>query len=91
MRLPRVRFTMRRIMVAVAMSAAYSLIERHRLLYGIPAAWKPEEYSRYKHRLDRNASLAFRRVEHHFEMMFKYRDAGRRPWLPVAPDPPEPK
>ena len=27
----------------------------------------------------------------HHRMHDKYRSAARRPWLPVAPDPPEPK
>jgi hypothetical protein len=31
------------------------------------------------------------RAEHFGQLAGKYRDAARRPWLPVAPDPPEPE
>ena len=31
-----------------------------------------------------------RRDERHFDLFLKYRRASRRPWLPVAPDPPGP-
>jgi hypothetical protein len=30
-------------------------------------------------------------IAYHAAMQRKYEDATRRPWLPVAPDPPEPK
>jgi hypothetical protein len=30
------------------------------------------------------------RSDHHAAMAEKYRQAARQPWLPVAPDPPEP-
>jgi hypothetical protein len=30
------------------------------------------------------------RDQWHADMMYKYRRAARYPWLPVAPDPPEP-
>ena len=32
-----------------------------------------------------------RRSEHHWAMREKYLRAARYPWLPVAPDPPEPE
>jgi hypothetical protein len=32
-----------------------------------------------------------RRRDYHRAMMIKYERAARYPWLPVAPDPPEPK
>ena len=31
------------------------------------------------------------RADHHAAMAEKYRHAARYPWLPVAPDPPEPE
>jgi hypothetical protein len=38
-----------------------------------------------------SARLYRARVAHYAEMARKYRRAASRPWLPVAPDPPEPK
>jgi hypothetical protein len=46
-----------------------------------PAGWGP---ARYLRRL--KASIG-----HHHAMALKYESAARYPWLPVAPDPPEPE
>ncbi len=32
-----------------------------------------------------------RRAMHHLELVWKYEDASRRPWLPAGLDPPEPE
>jgi hypothetical protein len=40
----------------------------------------------------RNGSARFKRqADHHESMAVKYERAARYPWLPVDPDPPEPK
>jgi hypothetical protein len=94
MRLPRPRFTVRRLMVAVAVvglmfgfgawlarrSAEFqkksdSYLGTVRVMYSI-GRWKPRGF-------DRNSWA--------WGMAQKYHDAARHPWLPVAPDPPEPK
>ena len=38
-----------------------------------------------------NAASFSQRTEYHADMARKYRHAARYPWLPVEPDPPEPK
>jgi hypothetical protein len=106
MRLPRVRFTVRRMMVAVAVAAL--------LLIGVVLWRRSEEYRR---RAESHDSLLWselpvavdeaaspgrlggglsvvgllRRAKYHHDMSQKYWRAAARPWLPVAPDPPEPE
>ncbi len=95
MRLPRPRFTVRRLMVAVAIVELIAgvLLDRGR---------------RFREMVDRHWKLWLenpacvvdsripdevqaRRSEYDRAMGEKYEHAARYPWLPVAPDPPEPK
>jgi hypothetical protein len=46
---------------------------------------------RERSRLTLAAELNERRAEHYFELKRKYERLAKRPWLPVAPDPPLPK
>ncbi|WP_435016358.1 hypothetical protein TA3x_003923 [Tundrisphaera sp. TA3] len=96
MKLPHVRFTVRRMMVAVAMASvvfalAASLLRRssefrrratlHRLAYAKihpNTGAFPDLY------------LSDKEL-HHIDLATKYERAARYPWLPIEPDPPEPK
>jgi hypothetical protein len=102
MRLPR--FTVRRLMVAVAivgvLLAAVLGLERRR-------EWLRRLSQRHESRamvcdmekligaMNRQPAtwLANRqaRLEYHKSLARKYRQAASHPWLPVAPDPPEPE
>jgi hypothetical protein len=90
MGMPRVRFTIRRLMVAVAIVAIYfgwsrwmeRRSDRFRSLW-IEHLYKFVEISSPKP-LDEVQGY------YHFKMGEKYRAAMNRPWLPVEPDPPEP-
>jgi hypothetical protein len=108
MRMPRFRFTIRRMMVAVAIvgalfgvlglwqrSAAYAAIaERHAdEELAIVALALDALTARDGPRLPTGLTLRMlmsRAVLHH-KLARKYRRAARYPWLPVAPDPPEPE
>jgi hypothetical protein len=81
MKLPRVRFTVRRMMVAVAVLA---------LAVGW---WKQGERRRARFRALAIVHLieANEPTDYHGRTAVKYMWATRYPWLPVAPDPPEPK
>jgi hypothetical protein len=97
MRVPRVRFTVRRMMVAVAMLAALLAI----------GAGLQRRQARFERLFSYHRGLAGPMIIHsfdpgsptsktasgrwHWDLSMKYADAARRPWLPVAPDPPEPK
>ncbi len=110
MKLPRVRFTVRRMMVAVVIAS---------LLFGIVAGLlrRRAAFQLLAEKYDRKASREYfdgqiivppsskfepatpaeiRRQEIHYKLgeyylglMSKYKRAANRPWLPVAPDPPE--
>ncbi len=92
MKLPRVRFTVRRMMVAVAAVAcifwASLLIERRRrFLIIIDSHRMPDaRFLRYH-----DADYELRLIRWHDEMQAKYEFAAAHPWLPVAPDPPAPE
>lgn len=102
MRLPRVRVTVRRLMVGVAVTAlalAADQVRRRRADYLGRAAINAdaEQMSRAyaddargphcdPQRVERGDALA----AYHAALRLKYERAARRPWLPVAPDPPEP-
>ncbi len=105
MPLPRVRFTVRRLMVAVAIVAAVLaglealrmrraefqrvsvLHRRHLLTLG---RW--ELLDPVAQRADEEAQArGDPRKSWHLHLADKYRRAARYPWLPVAPDPPEPE
>lgn len=91
MRLPRVRFTVRRLMVAVAVvGLLFGMADRSRRfsaiadLYGgyrvQASVTTPEEIRQLKE------WNAYRKA-----FYLKYRRAARYPWLPIESDPPEPK
>jgi hypothetical protein len=91
MRMPRVRFTVRWMMVAIAVVAIYfgwsrwmeRRSERFRALW-IEHINKVGEISSPK------PSPHEVQGYYHLKMGEKYRAAMNRPWLPVEPDPPEP-
>ena len=95
MRLPRVRFTVRRMMVAVAiMGIAFGMIDRHYRFKKMANHHLSELRC-----LDIEQSLDIKRpspfflalVDYHASLSKKYAKAARYPWLLVGPDPPEPK
>jgi hypothetical protein len=100
MRLARVRFTVRRTMIAVAVVAlggwgvrlaqwrAYCLtraeVDASRAEdYAMRTACLRDEYNR--------PGMYQRLHDHWAALARKYRGAAARPWLPVAPDPPQPE
>jgi heme exporter protein D len=105
MRLLHVRFTVRRMMVAVAVVAlllmAVSTLQRRAHLQGLA------DYHAERARQIRSSSApiqtpdgdysqprseaALRRAGYHHALAEKYDFAARYHWLPVAPDPPEPE
>ena len=109
MRLTRVRFTIRRLMVAVAIFAVVvatveglrrrrESFERRARMFAQKAS--DEIMAEQGYRMARR-SLAFgydgrtttahyELVEHYWALREKYDHAAARPWLVVAPDPPEP-
>jgi hypothetical protein len=119
MRLPRPGFTVRWLMVAVAIAGVLLGIERFRRLsneYESRAHWHAyheasncEEYSSCLYstndsncwidlsieELKARDGVLFKPPDrlaiYHHRMQHKWRRAARYPWLPVEPDPPEPK
>jgi hypothetical protein len=102
MRLPR--FTVRRIMVAVAIVALiiwiHDLMERRSRLLKLTHIYICEQYLtdlELVHASVAGPSKAAeldavrRRIEYNRSMVRKYTRAARYPWLPVEPDPPVPK
>jgi hypothetical protein len=110
MRLPRVWFTVRRMMVVVAIVGILFWGGR---LWRLAASYRIEA-ERYENRLSKSDVRAFfdridvspeeserrmgawrdqmaRRRSHYQAMKVKYEHAAHNPWLPVAPDPPEPE
>jgi hypothetical protein len=92
-RLPRVRFTVRRLMVAVAVVG---------ITLGALAACRSRS-ARFREIRDRHRAAMIvgfeapgeaapaARLDWHRAIERKYEYAARHPWLPVAPDPPEPE
>jgi hypothetical protein len=107
LRLPRVRLTVRRMMVAVALIAlplaALGEIQRRRAAYLRVADSHYSRLTNDTNRLGRGIGPYFispvttgnpredRLITYRVQMIDKYVDAARRPWLPVPPDPPEPE
>jgi len=101
MPVPHVRFTVRRLMVAVAIVAVVIAAWRRREHfrgwaneYGRRAAvpctvppFEPEAIVAWEKWYDR----LMRRSRYHSDLRLKYESASDHPWLPVAPDPPEPE
>jgi hypothetical protein len=90
-KVPRVQFTIRRLMIAVALMALvaglFAGLERRRLrLLDVARVHAdPIRVMTAETDIDRPE------WQWHFAMYAKYSQAARRPWLPLAPDPPEPK
>jgi hypothetical protein len=94
------RFTIGRLMIAVAaLSVVMGLggMMRRRVEYSSRMTYHARQYRMRLSRLVRAREglppgpiepASFR---YHFKMAEKYEWAARYPWLPVAPDPPEPK
>jgi hypothetical protein len=90
MRPPRVRFTVRRMMVAVAILAN---------VLGL-LVWVDRRATQFRDRrdfhrmhwsaIDEGFAVEAAQAAYHRAMAEKYRGAAERPWLPVEPDPPEP-
>jgi hypothetical protein len=95
MRVPRVRFTVRQMMIAVAVVAGLASVEAMRRrssdlqehaeshkveACGIALGIRPDPEHRWE------AWIAY-----HMMLSRKYERAAAHPWLPIAPDPPEPK
>ena len=88
MPLPRVRFTVRRMMVATAIAGlVLGLGGRHAQFRRIA------EFHSAKYRKLAYGSQIVRvfKIRWHAAMAEKYAHASRYPFLPVAPDPPEPE
>jgi hypothetical protein len=86
MMLPRPRFTMRWLMVAVAIVALGLgiLAELHRRSARFAQiAWH--------HEIEADICSSTTKAQHHLDLTRRYQHAARYPWLPVAPDPPEPQ
>ena len=100
MRLLRVRFTVQRIMLAVAIVAV--------LLGGLRLWWLSADYRALAEVHHQKAEEVVRGTyagpggfyhvewpspnkEYHLRLKAKYERAASRPWLPVEPDPPEPQ
>ena len=91
--MPRFRFTIRRMMVAVAIVAVFQSWVQRRSAYFWERAFSSfplgvQRHGRDASREDRPRTLKGR---YHFEMSEKYDQAASYPWLPIATDPPEPE
>jgi hypothetical protein len=113
MQIPRARFTVRRMMVAVAIVGvllAVGELMRRRAVYLDRAeryqsmakprfGWTPPfdaneaevRKAIAEFRATREADLNRPEVQRWLRLARKYDHAARYPWLPVAPDPPEPE
>ena len=104
MRMPRVRFTVRWMMVVVAIVAAIVLTAIF-LNRRSDEFWGRAAYHQGGEAMSRAVAFRARRLNddvrliahaeqmeaHHRALKLKYERAARHPWLPVAPDPPEPE
>ena len=93
MRVLRFRFTLRRMMVGVAVVgiilASINMQRRRRALL-----WRAEfegDVATLLQSNRRHGAAPTELIHYHSALQAKYAGATRYPWLPVAPDPPEPK
>lgn len=102
MHLPRFRLRTLRIAVTVAALAlaVYADIERRRAYFQavVRHHWEMVAANSIIHKTGYQTSYEpgpslrnCQRAAYHRGLVNKYRQAARRPWLPVAPDPPPPK
>ena len=106
MRVPRVRFTVRRMMVAVAvmavvLTATVQLRQRRESFEQraeecrrkVSAVYMDEQSARVGNRFNydpRTTAAYYQLVEHYDALRLKYEQAAARPWWFVGPDLPEP-
>jgi hypothetical protein len=100
--MPRVRFTVRRLMIALVLVALVLWAEAMRrrtasFRQGAAVnAWAADTFEARLRNADafypREEDLrwALRRLDYHTQLRRKYERAASRPWLFVAPDPPAP-
>ncbi len=87
---PRVRFTLRRMMIAVAIVAI--LLGLAEMTRRRRAAFREKSTAiRWSEYVEGHGKRRPEIAEHYRRMAEKYERAARYPWLPVAPDPPEPE
>jgi hypothetical protein len=104
MRLPRVRFTVRRMMIAVVVLGValkgVTWLRRRSLEFEARAQYhsarKVWEFASGKdgvchQRNDFGEEVSAEEDRWHYTLEQKYLIAARYPWLPVEPDPPEPE
>jgi hypothetical protein len=94
---PRVRFTLRQLMVAVAvlgvLFAAETLRRRHAFHRRL-ARFHTREWlktTQLSHGDFAHERLKRRKNQYHFRLIFVHKQAAAKPWLLVAPDPPRPE
>jgi hypothetical protein len=106
MRLPRVQFTVRRLMAAMAVLALVLAVadqlRRRRESFQqraeacrqkVSAAYMGEQAARITNRFDhdpRTTAAYYQLVEYYDALRVKYKQAATGPWWFVGPDPPEP-
>ena len=95
--MPRFRFTVRRMMVAVAivgvMLAAYPLyrrIHRRSVAFGEMSEIEGVLAKLHQRGGPHGGPASPELADYHRNLQRKYAHAARYPWLPVAPDPPKP-
>ncbi len=88
MKLPRVRFTVRRMMVAVAVFAVTVSLVSPSIQERLRRRCVEFSFVSYYHAFCRDGGDP---TGYHAKMQAKYEWAARYPWLPVAPDAPEPE
>lgn len=86
MRFPRVRLTMRRLLVAVAIVGVVLGMGRRSSMFRELSVFHQREALR----VSRPPAMGQASL-HHVDLSETYEWAARYPWLPVAPDPPEPE
>jgi hypothetical protein len=95
MRSPRVRFTVRGLMVAVAAAAiligAETMRRRSERFRGMAERFGLLERACRLFYWGPDTPVDNPKAFYYADLRRKYERAARRPWLPVAPDPPEPE
>jgi hypothetical protein len=89
MRLPRPRFSVRRMMVVVAIVGIALGLDAWKASRAAFFGQKGAGHMQAWLRLPTDAPLS--KTRYHLRLASKYYRAYRSPWLPVEPDPPEPK
>jgi hypothetical protein len=105
MPMPRVRFTVRRMMIVVGLAALVMWVGRtlqerrgrFEKRAQVEARAGLREIMKYVYRVSPGTTVPqsffedFPKVRYHEALDKKYRFAALHPWLPVEPDPPEPE